>query len=122
MIPNKPDHIFVYWATLYNAGELLELELKFILTKMDLLKWVGRRSIQCRGAILPRTCKAAAGGFLAHRRAGGEGVGARRRGRWQRRRSTPAWGSWAASPSSAPPASFVPRAACRRTLLEGLYG
>lgn len=28
MIPNKPDHIFVYWATLYNAGELLELGAK----------------------------------------------------------------------------------------------
>jgi len=23
MIPNKPDHPFVYWATLYNCGELL---------------------------------------------------------------------------------------------------
>jgi cardiolipin synthase A/B len=24
MIPNKPDHIFVYWATLSNVGELLK--------------------------------------------------------------------------------------------------
>lgn len=24
MIPNKPDHIFVYWATTYYAGELLK--------------------------------------------------------------------------------------------------
>ncbi|MFD9627082.1 cardiolipin synthase [Peribacillus muralis] len=23
MIPNKPDHLFVYWATTYNAGQLL---------------------------------------------------------------------------------------------------
>src|SRR5699024_5707200 len=23
MIPNKPDHIFVYWATLSHVGELL---------------------------------------------------------------------------------------------------
>ncbi|MEK0315399.1 cardiolipin synthase [Cohnella sp. 56] len=24
MIPDKPDHMFIYWATLYNIGELLE--------------------------------------------------------------------------------------------------
>lgn len=24
MIPNKPDHVFVYWATLSNVGELLD--------------------------------------------------------------------------------------------------
>lgn len=24
MIPNKPDHLFVYWATTYNVGELLK--------------------------------------------------------------------------------------------------
>src|SRR5690625_2794244 len=24
MIPNKPDHMFVYWATLSHAGELLK--------------------------------------------------------------------------------------------------
>src|SRR5699024_6960322 len=24
MIPNKPDHMFVYWATLSNVGELLQ--------------------------------------------------------------------------------------------------
>src|SRR5699024_3775028 len=24
MIPNKPDHIFVYWATLSRVGELLD--------------------------------------------------------------------------------------------------
>lgn len=28
MIPNKPDHIFVYWATLSNVGELIDLGAK----------------------------------------------------------------------------------------------
>jgi len=28
MIPNKPDHMFVYWATYYNIGELLKYGVK----------------------------------------------------------------------------------------------
>lgn len=28
MIPNKPDHLFVYWATYYNVGELLKYGVK----------------------------------------------------------------------------------------------
>ena len=28
MIPNKPDHIFVYWATLSHVGQLLEDNIK----------------------------------------------------------------------------------------------
>lgn len=28
MIPNKPDHMFVYWATLFNIGELLKAGVK----------------------------------------------------------------------------------------------
>lgn len=28
MIPNKPDHLFVYWATYYNVGELLDYGVK----------------------------------------------------------------------------------------------
>ncbi|WP_120188471.1 cardiolipin synthase [Ammoniphilus oxalaticus] len=31
MIPNKPDHPFVYWATLSNAGELLKAGVKVYL-------------------------------------------------------------------------------------------
>ena len=28
MIPNKPDHMFVYWASYYNVGELLDYGVK----------------------------------------------------------------------------------------------
>ena len=28
MIPNKPDHAFVYWATMYNVGEMLSSGVK----------------------------------------------------------------------------------------------
>lgn len=28
MIPNKPDHLFIYWATLSNVGELLKVGVK----------------------------------------------------------------------------------------------
>jgi len=28
MIPNKPDHLFVYWATYYYAGELIKVGAK----------------------------------------------------------------------------------------------
>ena len=36
MIPCKPDHPFVYWATFSNAADLLIAELIFTLIKMDL--------------------------------------------------------------------------------------
>ena len=36
MIPCKPDHPFVYWATFSNAADLLDSGVKFILIRMDL--------------------------------------------------------------------------------------
>ncbi|CAI6039938.1 cardiolipin synthase [Cohnella sp. JJ-181] len=33
MIPDKPDHMFIYWATLYNIGELLETGVNVYLYK-----------------------------------------------------------------------------------------
>ena len=37
MIPCKPDHMFVYWATLYNAGRLLALGAKVYIYKEGFL-------------------------------------------------------------------------------------
>ena len=37
MIPSKPDHMFVYWATLYYAADLLQMGAKVYIYKNGFL-------------------------------------------------------------------------------------
>ena len=55
MVPNKPDHIFVYWATYSFIGELAELGAKtyiyengFIHTKMIIIDDEVFKSRKCK--------------------------------------------------------------------------